>query len=162
MQKGYPRQKRITGQDPETYRWVDRKPASARPVRREPLRDESEARRAKALREQYMLLVNRALMYLLIICVVFVSFMEIGKMTQITAQEKENAKIAALNEELDQKAQNLDSLLAQNKRDAAIEDVATKRLHMIRPKANQVAYLHSVPRYTRDAVQTAEGSMRSR
>lgn len=159
MQKSYPRQKRITGQAPETYRWVDRKPASARPVRREPMRDNAQAR---ALKDQYMAIFSKALMYLLIVCVVFVGFMQIGKMTQITAQEKENAKIAALNEQLDQEAQNLESQYASIVRREAIVDVAMKRLHMIYPTEMQTAFLNVTPSYRRDGIQTAEGNLGSR
>lgn len=160
MQKSNPR--RITGQVPETYRWVDRKPASARPVRREPMRENSQARQAQALKDQYMSIISKALMYLLIVCVVFVGFMQIGKMTQITAQEKENAKIAALNEQLDQEAQNLESQFASIVRREAIVDVAMKRLHMIYPTETQTAYLNLAPAYRSDGIQTAEGNIGSR
>ena len=162
MQQSYPRQKRITGQANGTYRWVDRKPASARPVRREPARDDAEVRGAQAVKEQYTFLLNRALMYLLIVCIVFVCFMQLGKITQITAQEKKNASIAAENKNLDQEAQNIESVIANNMRSAAIEEVAKQRLNMRRPAENQTANLVLEPRYTAENVQTAEGIVRSR
>lgn len=162
MEQSYPRQKRVAGHANENYRWADRRPASARPIRRESVREDAEASGAQAVKEQYTLLLNRALMYLLIVCIVFVSFMQLGKITQITAQEKENASVAAATKSLDQEAQNIESVIANNMRSAAIVEEAKQRLHMQLPTENQTANLVLEPRYTAENVQTAEGIARSR
>ena len=159
MNNGYYGQKQITGQSPETYRWVDRKPRQRPPMRREAV----ETGRAKRrLNDRDTAIINNVLMYALLICVVVVLFMEITKLSEITALNKEINALKRDNAAIRASVENSEVELGLEKRTDVIKQKAEEQLGMFMPEAGEIASLKGVKRSTKEATQTAENLLNGR
>lgn len=159
MNQGYRDQRRITGQSPETYRWVDREPRKRPPMRREEI---PAARTKFRLNDRDTAIVNNVLMYALLICVVLVLFFEIGKLSEISARNKEINAMMRENAALRAAIENSQVELGLETRADVIKQRAIEELHMYMPEASEVASLKGVKRGTNEATQTAGNIVNSR
>lgn len=160
MNRGYSKQRRLTGRTPETYTWVDRQQSFAG-TRAFPRAQAPRAQKRGPFAKYESIWMN-ALMYITIIFVVLGLFMEIGKLSKISSQIKLIDRVKYENTELIAQVENLEVEYGMEMRFPIIKQRAEEMLGMLLPEEADMHVLQEVKRNTADEALTAEGMVHSR
>ncbi len=168
MNRDFPKQRLITGRAPETYEWKDGRTRPARPVRagqsaasrakaRPTYKEREAARLAMLKKKRKDALLSNALMYLTVVFIVFMLFMQIGKLSEISGKRNDIDNIMQMNSDLLISIENLEVEYGFEKDEDVIKQKAADKLHMKAPLESGKFVLKDVSRGEQSQYLTADG-----
>ncbi len=169
MNRDCHKQRLITGRAPETYEWKDGRTRTARPAHA----NHSTASRAKArptqaqkrresekignnARKRKEALVSSALMYLTLVFIVFMLFLQIGKLSEISGKRTDINSIKQTNTDLLVSIENLEVEYGMETDEKVIKQKAEDKLRMKAPMESNVFVLKNVSRGEQGQYLTAD------